>query len=212
MDNADYRGRQDDYVDVVRDVAAAPRKGAARPPLSSHKIHQQLHIQRRNHHRDQPGEGRKPERRAQLAHLRPVGGEHDEREDGEGELQAEHHLRQDQEFGRAAVAIEDGDAGGGDDGDGAGDEAAQPGGEPHLEEAFHHDLARKRCRDGGVDATAQKRHPEQRRRNRKAKQRREQTMRFTQFGNIRLTGLVEGRRCEDEDRGVDDESKRQGDG
>ncbi len=88
----------------------------------------------------------------------------------------------------------------------------QPGGEPHLEETLHHDLTRKRCRDGGVDAAAQKRYPEQRRRDGKAEKWRKQTMRFTQFGNIRLARFVEGGRCQDEGRGVDDEGECEGDG
>ena len=45
-----------------------------------------------------------------LAHLGPVGGEHDQRDDGEGQLQAEHDLAEDEQLGRARCALEEGDA------------------------------------------------------------------------------------------------------
>ena len=124
---------------------------------------------------DDRGERRQPARRDQRAHLALVGGEHHQRHDGEGKLQATgppgdriSSLR------RALRAIPDGDDRRRNDGDGAGDQPPQPRRQANIEEALHHDLAGQRRRDGGVQPAAQQRDAEQRRRDGRAEQRRQE--------------------------------------
>src|SRR5258708_6812899 len=85
----------------------------------------------------------------ELAHFGAVAGELHEREDGEAQLHREDDLREDEQVGGAALAVEEYDEDGGDDGDRAGDEAAEPGLEGDVEEALHDDLAGEGSVDGG---------------------------------------------------------------
>ncbi len=64
-------------------------------------------------------------RRAEAAHLAPLGGEHHERHDGEGKLKAEDHLATGSASGAVPLSpYEDGDRGCRHDGDAAGDRGA----------------------------------------------------------------------------------------
>src|SRR5690606_15363451 len=72
--------------------------GAPALPLDSaaDEIHQQLHVEQRDRHRDDRGGDDQPWRRHHRAHLLLVRGEHHQREHREAQLQAEHHLGEDQ--------------------------------------------------------------------------------------------------------------------
>ena len=82
----------------------------------------------------------------ELAHLPALAGEVDQRDHGEGELQAQDDLAQDQERARAMLAVQRGDDHRRHDRDESGDEPAEPGGQPDVEEPLHHDLAGQRAR------------------------------------------------------------------
>ena len=126
------------------------------------------------------------------AHLGAVGGELHQRHHREGQLQAEDHLRQDQQLARLLLAVEDGHARRRDDGDGARDQPAQPGRQADIEKALHHGLAGQRRGDGGIEPAAQQRDAEQRRRHGRAQQRMQQRLGLAQLDDVGLAGLVEG--------------------
>ncbi len=71
-------------------------------------------------------------------------------EHGEGELEGEDDLAEGEEVGDAAVAAEADDEDGGEDGEGTGDEATEPGGDAPVHEAFHDDLSGEGAGDGGA--------------------------------------------------------------
>lgn len=75
-----------DEVDAKTDLGPSLAAG--------HEVERQLHVQRDDHRRDQHGEARHPERGDELAHLRPAGGEPDQRDHREGQLKAQDHLAQ----------------------------------------------------------------------------------------------------------------------
>ena len=81
---------------------------------------------------------------------------------GERKLQRQHDLAEGQQFGDAAVAAEADDEDGGQDGERARDEAAHPGPDAPVHEAFHHDLAGERAGDGAALAAGQQGDGEQR--------------------------------------------------
>ena len=63
------------------------------------------HVQRRDDDRHGPGERTHPEGQRESAHLAAVGRELQQREHREGQLQAEHHLTQNQQRPRAPLAV-----------------------------------------------------------------------------------------------------------
>ena len=152
-----------------------------------------------------------PEGRHELAHLAAIGGEHDERDDRERKLHAEDDLAQDEQLARSRRAIEHGRDGGRDDGEPARRQPARPRRQPHVDEAFHHDLAGQRGGDGRVEAAAQQRHAEQRGCPGGAQQRGQELLGVLQIGYAVLAGLVKGRGRKDEDRGVDQQRQHERD-
>ena len=112
-------------------------------------------------------------------------------------------------FPVCARAVDDGDADRRDDGDEPGDEAAQPGRQADVEEALHHDLAGHRRRHRRGEPAAEQRDAEERRRDRGAEQRLEQLLGAGELADVGVAAAVEGRRREDQDRGVDGQREHQ---
>src|SRR5262245_12146954 len=173
---------------------------------------QQLEIEHNNdggnrsRARDEPAWGN------QHTHFRFIRRELHERDNREWELQTEDDLTEDQELARLRLAIEEGDAGGRNNRNGARDQAAQPTRQANIEKAFHHGLPGQGRRHGGTEAATEERQPEQDRGQGRAKQRRQQGLRLPQFDDFRVPGLVEARRRQDQNGGIDEERKHQGDG
>ena len=111
-------------------------------------------------------------RLAKLPILRAVAGELHQRHHGEGELEAQDHLAQDEQRAGAVLAVQRRHDHGRDDGDEAGDQPPQPRRQADVEEAFHHDLARQRAGDRRVLARREQRHGEEHARERGAEERR----------------------------------------
>ena len=67
----------------------------------------------------------------------------DQRDDRERKLQAQDDLAENQQVGGATFTVVSGADDSRDNGNEAGDQAAQPGAEANIEEAFHDDLSRQ---------------------------------------------------------------------
>src|ERR1035438_4096473 len=104
-------------------------------------IGQQPDVERQDQHGRGPREPLHPEFVGECAHAAAVAGEMNQGNDGERQLHAQNHLAEDEQLVGALVARNVNDEGGGNDGDRARDEAAQPRAHADVQEAFHHDLA-----------------------------------------------------------------------
>ncbi len=118
----------------------------------------------------------------------------DQRHDGEGKLQAQHHLAQHQQLGRAQIA---GDA----DHDHRRHDrqqprhhAAQPDRQLEVEEPLGDDLPRQRARHRRILPRGEQRHREQHARSARAQHRREQLIGLADLRHVGAPGGVEGRR------------------
>ena len=159
---------------------------------------------------DRPRQHFEPHRIGERAHLHAVRREHDERKDGERELQAQNHLAENEELRRSALAIENGDNGGRHNGDEPRDQAPQPRTEADVEKALHHDLAGQRASERRVLSGREQRERERGARA-GAEQRRQQLVRVLNLGDFGVSRGVKGRRRDDEDRRVDEEREAQRD-
>src|SRR2546429_2714389 len=92
----------------------------------------------------------------------------------ERQLQAQDHLAQDEQLGRAALPEEDSGERGRHNRDQPGDEPPQPRPDPDVQEAFHHDLTRERPCERRVLARREQRQREYGARPGHAQERREQ--------------------------------------
>ncbi len=141
-------------LQVAGDFELAASLGQVFPPVErgSAPRHpcQQIPVQHDDQRRARPPERRHPARAHQRAHAARVGGEAEQGDDGEGELEAQDHLRGDEEIGGAALAGPEGGGERGADGEGAGAEAAGPGAEADAEEAVHHGLAGEGAGEGSA--------------------------------------------------------------
>src|SRR5579863_1228859 len=96
-----------------------------------------------------------------IAHALAGTGELQQRKHGERKLQREYDLAEGQQFGDAAISAEANDENGREDGEGACDQAADPGTDAPVHEAFHHDLAGECARDGAALTACEERYGEQ---------------------------------------------------
>ena len=179
--------------------------------LTHHLIPDQLGVEGDDDERNQGCEGRQPFGGRERAHLGAVGGELHQRHHGERQLQAEDHLRQDQQLAGLLLAVEDGYSRRRDDGDGARHQPPQPRRQPDIEKALHDSLAGERRGDRRIEPAAQKRDAEQGRRHGRAQQWMQQCLRLAQLDDVGLAGLIEGGRRQDQNRGVDQQRKHQRD-
>ncbi len=173
---------------------------------------QQVHVQHNDQGGDQPAKAGQPAGGDQFAHLGAAGGEHHQRHDGEGKLERQHHLAQDQKLPHTTAAVEQDHEDRRDDGKAPCDQAPRPRRDAQVDETFHHDLSGHGGGDSGVQASAQERHAEQDRRERRAEQRLQQQMRLVDLGDVVLPHGVEGSSGQDQDRCIDRQREHQGDG
>ncbi len=75
--------------------------------------------------------------------------------------------------------------------------------------SFHHDLPRERGGDGRIEPAGDQRDSEKLRGDRLAEQRRDQPMRFAEFGDFGVTARVEHRRRQHQDRAIDEQREKQ---
>ena len=118
-------------------------------------LHDEVEIQDGNEHCNDPGNDPGNPAVDKTAHLGAGAGEVHQRHDGEDEGEGQDDLAEYQQTASAVAAADGGDDGSGDDGDGAGDEAAQPGLDSDFEEALHDNLAGESADDGGVLAAGE---------------------------------------------------------
>ena len=88
---------------VAPEAIAEYEKAISRAALGEHEIDEQLDVEDDDDRRDDRGNARQPSRRGEHSKLALVGGEHHQRNDRERQLQAEDHLRQDEQLGGAGV-------------------------------------------------------------------------------------------------------------
>src|SRR5439155_12560951 len=91
------------------------------------RLNEKPDVERGDDDGDEIRERLQPQRVDESAHLRSVGGESHQRKDGEGKLQAQHDLAEDEKLRGSARAIEDGRHCRRHNGDEARDQSAQPG-------------------------------------------------------------------------------------
>ena len=109
------------------------------------------------------------------------GSELHQRHNGEGELQRQDDLAQDQQLSRLALAIPERHEHRRNDGDEPRGQPPQPGGQPYVDEAFHDDLPGHGGGHGRVEAAGEERDGEEARRDGRAEQGGEQLVRPAQF-------------------------------
>lgn len=84
-------------VSFVRLDEVETRSDDGRAMLAArHEVEHKLHVEGDDHGGDERGQSGHPARGDELAHAAPARGEPDQRDDGEGQLKAEHHLAQHQ--------------------------------------------------------------------------------------------------------------------
>ena len=99
---------------------------------------------------DEPGDDGGGAGVYEITHLGALAGELHQRNHGEWQLKTENHLAEDQKRGELPFPGNRDDEDGGENGDRAGDQAAQPGLQADIEKTFHDDLAGKRAGERGV--------------------------------------------------------------
>ena len=134
-----------------------------------------------------------------------------QRKHGERELQAEDHLAEHQQLRRAALAVQDGDDGRRHDGDRPRDQPPQPRPEADVEEPLHHDLAGQRAGERRVLPRREQRQREHGARAAAPSSGVSSLYASWISATSRVPARVEGRRGDDQDRGVDEQRERQRD-
>ena len=151
-----------------------------------------------------PAEDFDPERVGEFAHFCPIVGEAHERPDGKAELQAERHLAGHEQIVGFGLAVEADDENGGDDGDGAGDQTAEPGPQPDVEKSFHDNLAGEGAGERRVLARGEQAAGKERAGKTDADHRAKQSISALNIGHIAMARIVESGGGEDEDGGIDE--------
>ena len=118
--------------------------------LASEGQPEQFEVEEEDGSGDDPGDHDGEARVDEFAHAAAVVGELDQWNHGEWELEAEDDLTEYEEHADFVFAEDTDHENRRDDGDTARDEAAEPGLEADLEEAFHDDLAGESARESGV--------------------------------------------------------------
>ena len=131
---------------------------------------------------------------------------------GERQLKAEYDLAKDQKRGQLPFPGNADDENRGNNGDGAGDEAAQPGPQADIEKTFHDDLAGEGAGERGVLPGGEQGAGEERAREAGAERGAEEFVRLSDVGDLAEAAGVKGGSAEHEDGGVDEEGKKEGDG
>src|SRR5438105_9231328 len=134
----------------------------------------EINVERRDDDHHGPRERLDPPLAGERAHESGIAREPHQREDREGQLQAENHLAEHDERTSASVAIEHDHDNRGDDRQQARNQPSQPWAQANVEKAFHHDLSGQRAGQCGVLAGAEQRDGEERARRGGAEQRRQQ--------------------------------------
>src|SRR5581483_2887414 len=142
---------------VTRIVLYMAVQSAARDDLPGgfDGLRETIHIHECNQYGAAPTGQQEEAAGAPEAHAFARAGEMQEREHGEGELKREHDLAEGEEVVDAAIAAQADDQDGRYDGECAGEQAAQPGGELPVHEAFHDHLSGERAGDGAALATGE---------------------------------------------------------
>jgi hypothetical protein len=96
-----------------------------------------------------------------------------------------------------------------DDGDCSGDQAALPESNVYVDEAIHDDLPGQRVRKGGLLARRQQGDGEHRAGERHAEHGGQQSVGIVDVGDVLVGRAMKGRRRDDQDRRVDEESEQQ---
>ena len=148
----------------------------------------------------------------EFAHEAALSGEDHERHDGEAELKRENDLAEDEELLGSLLAVDGDDDDGGDDGQTAGDEAAQPRGDLEVNEAFHDDLAGEGSCNGRVLAGGEQSDGEQRAGEGCADQGAEELIGVFDGGDLEVAAAMEDGGGNDEDAGVNEQSDGEGEG
>ena len=89
------------------------------------------------------------------------------------------------------------------------DQAAQPGADVNVDEAFHDDLPGQRPGERRLLPGSQQRDGKQRAGKRDAEDRRQQLVGVVDVGDVLVGRAVKGRRRDDQDGGVDEEGEQQ---
>src|ERR1700674_1710842 len=157
-----------------------------------------------------PGDDGSEARVGEFPHSGSAAGELDEGDHREGQLKAENDLAENEQRGDFILAGYADDERGGDDGNGAGDEAAEPGFQANVEKAFHHNLAGKGAGEGGVLARGQQGAGEERAGEAHSEDGTEELVGIRDFGNVvKATGVKSGG-TENKDGGIDKEREAEG--
>src|SRR6266571_1767069 len=111
---------------------------------------EELGVEEKDGGSDDPSNDGDQTRVGELTHFGAVACELDERDDRKGQLKTQDNLAENQQRRDFVLASDADDQGGGNDGHGASDEAAEPGLEANVQEAFHDNLARESAGERGV--------------------------------------------------------------
>jgi len=160
---------------------------------------------------DQPREPLHRRTDAVLAHPAPVGNQVDERYDGEGELQRQDHLRQDEQLPGGLFAGEQDRRHRRHQGQAARDQPSYQGPQAQVKEALHDDLTGESAGDGGRLAGGDEGDGKGDRSEVHAEDGLEQAVRLLDLGDPGVAGLKEGGGRHDQERRVDQEGAVEGD-
>src|SRR5260370_34168260 len=170
----------------------------------------ELGIEEQDGRSDDPGDDGGESRIGEFAHFGAVARKLDQRDHREGQLKAENHLAENKQRGDFVLAGKTNDQGGRNDGDGAGDEPAEPGLEANVEKTFHHNLAGQSAGERGVLAGGEQRTGEERAGEAGSEDGAEELVGVSDFGNVVKAAGVEGRGAKNENRGIDKKRKAEG--
>ncbi len=139
----------------------------------------------------------------EAAHPLARGGKPDQRDDREGQSEAQHHLAQNQQsVGRTRAPDKDG-GNRRDDGDEPGQKPPCHRIQSDIDETLHDDLTGKRRRQSRVQAAGDQGNREELGGERASQQGRDQTIGVRQHGHLRMAMGVERRGRENQDRTID---------
>ena len=182
--------------------------GARRHPatLSAHGgLDEEPGVEQGNDDGGGPGEALEPAAVDEPAHELAIAGEEDEGDDGEAELEGEDHLAEDEELLGSLFSGDGDNEDGGDDGEAAGDEAAEPLGDADVDEALHDNLAGEGAGNGGVLAGGKQSDGEERAGAGGSDERAEELVGVLDGGDLKVAGAMEDGGGNDEDGGIDEE-------
>ena len=120
----------------------------------------------------------------ELAHFQFVTREHDQRKDGEAQLQAQNHLAEHEQIRRARLPVDARHDHRWDDRDAARDQTTQPRPQTDVEKSLHHDLAGQRAGQRRVLSGGEECEREKRARAGHAEHRRKEFVGVLDFGDI----------------------------